>query len=289
MSNSIRIGDRKIGEGHPCYVIAEIGINHNGDLRLAQEMVRRAAEAKCDAVKFQKRLPDVCVPVAQRDLPRETPWGVMTYLEYKRRIEFDREDFEAIDACCKSHGIDWFASCWDIESVEFIEEFGPPCHKIASASLTDEPLLRRLRETGRPLLLSTGMSSLDEIDRAVQILGPDHLALMHCTSTYPAPLDELNLRAIESLRKRFGVPVGYSGHEVGLQTTLAAVVLGAVVVERHLTLDRAMWGTDQAASVEPQGMRRLVRDIRAVERAMGDGVKRIWPSEELIRNKLRKV
>ncbi len=287
MSASVRIGHRHVGEGQPGFFIAEIGINHNGDLELARKLISAAVLAGCDAVKFQKRTPELCVPPEQRNLMRETPWGVMSYMDYRHRVEFGRADYEAIAQYCRLHDLLWFASCWDARSVEFMEAFEPPCYKIASACLTDDDLLRRHRETGRPLILSTGMSTLAEIDRAVEVLGTEKLILMHCTSTYPAKIEELNLMAIGTLRERYGVPVGYSGHEVGLSTTIAAAVLGACIVERHITIDRALWGSDQAASIEPQGFSRLVRDIRAVESGLGDGVKRVYESEKPIIARLR--
>ena len=286
---TIEIGGRRIGAGQPTYVIAEIGINHNGDIELARQLMRVAAEAGCDAVKFQKRTPEVCVPPAQQGLIRETPWGQMTYLDYKRRIEFGLAEYVEIDHLAHQLGIHWFASPWDPQSVEFLEQLEPVCHKVASASVTDMEMLDALREAGRPVILSTGMSSLDEIRAAVARLEGVPLALMQATSTYPAKTEELNLRAITSLAEEFGVPVGYSGHETGLQTTVAAVAIGASLVERHITLDRAMWGTDQSASVEPGGLSRLVRDIRTVESALGDGVKRVFESELPIREKLRRV
>ncbi len=283
-----RHAGRAVGVGHPCFIIAEIGINHNGDVELAKRLIDAAHTAGCDAVKFQKRTPDLCVPEAQKALPRETPWGVMTYLEYRQRVEFGQEEYAAIDAYCRRLGIPWFASCWDAPSVEFIQQFNPPCHKVASASLTDHHLLTQLKQTGKPLLVSTGMSTLAEVDAALAVLGDDYpVILMHCVSTYPAPPEETNLRVMDTLRERYGRPVGYSGHEVGLQITLAAVALGAVSVERHVTLDRTMWGSDQAASVEPQGVQRLVRDIRVIERALGDGHKRVTPGEEVVRARLR--
>ncbi len=289
MADRIRIGDRPVGAGHPCYVIAEIGLNHNGDLELARGLIQAAVEAGCDAVKFQKRSPEICVPQAQQGVLRQTPWGLITYLEYRRHVELGLDDYRAIDACCKEHHLEWFASCWDEASVDFIAQFDPPCFKIASACLTDDALLRHHRSFGRPLILSTGMSTLEEIDHAVEVLGTEDLALLHCTSTYPAQIEELNLRMIQTLRERYGVPVGYSGHEVGLATTVAAAAMGAVAVERHITLDRAMWGSDQAASVEPHGFSRLVRDLRAIEKASGDGVKRVYESEIPVRAKLRRV
>jgi sialic acid synthase SpsE len=240
-------------------------------------------------VKFQKRTPELCVPPEQRDLPRETPWGVMSYLEYRRRIELSESDYRTIDRHCRDRHIVWFASPWDVPSVEFLEAFDPPCHKVASASLTDDALLDRLRATQRPIILSTGMSTMEQIRRAVSRLDPARLLLAHSTSSYPCPPAELNLRMIETLGREFGCPVGYSGHETGLQTTVAAVALGARFVERHITLDRAMWGTDQAASVEPGGLMRLVRDIRVLESAIGDGVKKVYDSEIPVMKKLRRV
>jgi N-acetylneuraminate synthase len=281
-------GDRLIGDGQPTYIVAEIGINHNGDIEKAKRLIDAAADAGCDAVKFQKRTPELCVPSHQRDLMRETPWGVMSYLEYRRRVEFGLDDYLTLIRHCCSRGIDWFASCWDEEAVEFIERFEPIGYKIPSAALTDVGLLRRFRQTGRPLILSTGMSTMSQIETAVDLLGMAHLLIAHSTSTYPCPLAELNLRMIETLRARFDCPIGYSGHEVGLPTTLAAVCLGVSLVERHITLDRAMWGTDQAASVEPQGFERLVKYIRDVESALGDGVKTVYDSELAGMQKLRR-
>jgi N-acetylneuraminate synthase len=220
---------------------------------------------------------------------RETPWGLMTYLEYRRRIEFGYQDYAEIDRYCQDKGILWFASCWDEDSVDFIEQFSPPCYKIASASLTDKPLLAKIRGTGRPIILSTGMSTLEEIEASVHFLGLDNLLVAHSTSAYPCPNEELNLRMIQTLRARFDCPIGYSGHEVGLQTTFAAVTLGAAFVERHITLDRAMWGSDQAASIEPWGLMRLVRDIRVIEKALGDGQKKVYDSEMKARQRLRRT
>ena len=274
----VKIGTHLVGEGQPCYVIAEIGLNHNGDVGLARKLIEASSQAGCNAVKFQKRTLDVVFTPEQMAAPRESPFGP-TYGDAKRALEFGHDQYAAIDACCREHGIDWFASCWDEQSVDFMETYKPVCYKIASATLTDDGLLRHHRQTGRPLILSTGMSTLAEVDHAVEVLGTRDLVIMHCTSTYPARNEELNLRAILSLKERYGVPIGYSGHEVGLATTVAAVVLGACSVERHITLDRAMWGGDQAASVEPQGFSRLVRDIRVVESALGDGIKKRYDSE----------
>ncbi len=287
MSQSIQIGNKWVGEGHPAYVIAEIGINHNGDLGIAKKLIDAAHEAGCDAVKFQKRTPELCVPEAQKKLRRETPWGEMTYLDYRYKVEFGVDQYAEIDRLCKSLGMHWFVSCWDKPSVDFMEQFNPPCYKIASASLTDDELLKHHARTGRPVILSTGMSSDQEIERAVRLLDAEKLLIAHTTSTYPCPPEELNLRMVNTLKAKYQVPVGYSGHEVGLQTTLAAVTLGASFVERHVTLDRSMWGSDQAASVEPAGLTRLVRDIRVIEAALGDGTKRVYPSEQKIRMRLR--
>lgn len=289
MPRAVWIGNRLVGDGQPTYVVAEIGINHNGDLEIAKKLIDVAASSGCDAVKFQKRTPELCVPPEQRDVLRETPWGMMTYMEYRHRLEFDADQYAEIERHCRNKGVAWFASCWDEPSVTFMEQFQPICYKIASASLTDELLLERLAATGRPLILSTGMSTMDEIRRAVSLLDTRKLALYHTISTYPARAEEINLRVMERLRREFDLPVGYSGHETGLQITLAAVALGASLVERHITLDRAMWGSDQAASLEPDGLMRLVRDIRVIERAMGDGVKRVYETEKPIRNKLRRA
>lgn len=285
----VQIGRRAVGPGQPVYIIGEIGLNHNGDVGIARKLIDAAVLAGCDAVKFQKRTPELCVPPDQRLKERETPWGTMTYIAYRERVEFGEAEYRAIDDYCKSKDIDWFASCWDEPSVDFIEQFAPACYKIASASLTDEKLLKHTIATGRPIILSTGMSTMDEIRRAAALAKPGQLVITHSTSTYPCSPDELNLRMIGTLSKEFDCPIGYSGHEVGLQTTYAAVALGASVIERHITLDRAMWGSDQAASVEPWGLMRLVRDIRTIERALGDGVKKVYASELPVRAKLRRV
>ena len=289
MSKYVEIGGRRVGPGYPVYIIAEIGINHNGDLNIAKRLIDAAKNVGCDAVKFQKRTPEKCVPLEQRDKMRDTPWGYITYMEYRRRVEFGEVEYREIDQYCKQVDIPWFASCWDEESVDFIEQFEPICYKVASASLTNHPLLRRIAATGRPVILSTGMSTMEQIRQAVSQLPVDRLLIAHCTSTYPCPPRELNLQMIKTLQCEFDCPIGYSGHEVGLPTTVAAVALGACYVERHITLDRAMWGSDQAASVEPHGIERLAKYIRVVQEAMGDGVKRVYESEIPIMNKLRKI
>ncbi len=284
------IGDRPVGPDHPVYVTGEIGINHNGSLEDALAMIDVAAAAGCDAVKFQKRTPEICVPLDKQGVERDTPWGRMTYLKYRHKVEFGADEYDAISRYCASRGIAWFASPWDVPSVEFLERTDPPAHKIASACLTDDDLLTSVRDTGRTVILSTGMSTPEQIRHAVEVLGREKLILCHTTSSYPAPAAELNLRMIHTLMHAYpDVPIGYSGHEIGLQTTVAAVALGACFVERHITLDRANWGSDQAASVEPGGLQRLVRDIRIVEAALGDSVKRVYDSELPIRAKLRRV
>ena len=288
MSTEIRIGNRPVGAGYPVFIVAEIGINHNGDLEIARRLIDAATRAGCDAVKFQKRTPELCVPAEQQSKMRETPWGYITYQEYRHKIEFGFEQYQEIDRYCKEKGIAWFASCWDEPSVDFMQQFEPPCYKIPSAALTDTPLLKHFRQKGKPLILSTGMSTMEEIRAAVEALGTDDLVLAHCTSTYPCPPGELNLRMIKTLYDEFPCPIGYSGHEVGLPTTLAAVALGACYVERHITLDRAMWGSDHAASVEPGGLERLVKYIRVVEESVGDGIKRVYPTESVPRKRLRR-
>jgi N-acetylneuraminate synthase len=290
MTREIKIGNHMVGEGHPAYIIAEIGINHNGDLNIAKQMIDAAVHAGVNAVKFQKRTPDVATPPEQQTQMRETPWGYITYLDYRYKVEFSEEQYCEIDQHCKEKGITWLVSIWDQPSVDFMEKFDTPAYKIPSASLTDYGLIRKARATGKPLILSTGMSTIEQIRQGVKIAGEDNLVLMHCTSTYPCEPEELNLRMVESLRREFpNIPIGYSGHEVGLVPTSVAVALGACMVERHLTLDRAMWGSDQAASVEPGGFERLVKYIRVSEAALGDGVKKVYPSEMSSMKKLRRL
>jgi len=286
--SEIRIADYLVGNGHPCYAIAEIGINHNGEVELAKKLIDVAVSSGCNAVKFQKRTIEVVYPPEELERPRESPFGT-TNGELKYGLEFGQQEYEEIDRYCKDKKIAWFASCWDEQSVDFIDQFDVPCYKIASASLTDDRLLRHTRATGRPILLSTGMSTLEQIDHAVEVLGKNDLLIMHSCSTYPAYYEELNLRVIPLLIQRYGIPVGYSGHETGLPSTVAAVILGACLVERHITLDRSMWGSDHAASLEPNGITRLIRDIRLIETSMGDGVKRVIEREMPIMKKLRRV
>lgn len=289
MPREVRIGDRLVGDGHLTYTVAEIGINHNGDLETARTLMAAAAHAGVDAVKFQKRTPELCVPVGQRELMRDTPWGYITYMDYRHRVEFGDREYEAIAAYSHDLGLTWFASVWDEPSADFLERFDPVCYKVPSASLTDHNLLAHVRAKGRPVILSTGMSTMDQIRTAVELLGTEDLILSHSTSTYPCEPEELNLRMIVTLRDAFPCPIGYSGHEVGLVPSAVAVALGACLVERHITLDRAMWGNDQAASVEPGGFERLVKYLRVTEQALGDGVKRVYPSEQASIRKLRRV
>ncbi len=288
MAREVKIGNRMIGDGYPAYIVAEIGINHNGDLDTAKDMILSAKETGADAVKLQKRTPELCVPKDQRDIMRETPWGYITYMAYREHVEFGKEAYQEIDRYCKELGIDWFVSVWDEEAVNFMEQFDPICYKIASASLTDHSLLRKIRATGRPMILSTGMSTGEQIKEAVGVIGTNDLIITHATSAYPCDPAELNLRMIPTLKEQYPCPIGYSGHEVGLVTSVVAVSLGACLVERHFTLDRSMWGGDQAASVEPGGFRLLVKYIRVTEMALGDGVKRVYDSEKSTQKKLRR-
>ena len=284
----VKIGKSLVGDGCPCYIVGEIGINHNGDLGIARRLIDLASFAGADAIKFQKRSVDVVYSAEELAKPRENPFGP-TNGHLKRGLEFGQDQYQNIDRYCKEKDITWFASCWDEASVDFMEQFSPPAYKIASASLTDDNLLKHHRATKRPMIVSVGMSTLAQVDHAVEVLGTQDLVLLHTTSAYPAKIADLNLKMIPVMRERYGVPVGYSGHEVGLATSLAAVALGASMVERHITLDRAMWGSDQAASVEPQGLMKLVRDTRSIEAALGDGVKKVSDDEVPIMKKLRRV
>lgn len=290
MTREVKIGNRLVGDGHPAYVIAEIGINHNGDLDIAKQMIDAAVHARADAVKFQKRTPDVATPPDQRDQMRETPWGYISYLDYRYKVEFNEDQYCEIDRYCRERGIAWMVSVWDEPSVDFMETFDTPAYKIPSASLTDSKLIKKARATGKPLILSSGMSTMEQIRTGVEVAGEKDLVLMHCTSTYPCEPEELNLKMVETLRREFpNIPIGYSGHEVGLVPSAVAVAFGACMVERHLTLDRAMWGSDQAASVEPGGFERLVKYLRVTEAALGDGVKKVYESEKGSMKKLRRV
>lgn len=286
----IKVKDRLIGDDHPVFVIGEIGINHNGDVNIAKKIIAGAKHSGADAVKFQKRTPEVCVHKDQWNIERDTPWGRMTYIDYRHKIEFGEKEYSEIDKYCKEIGITWFASCWDEPSVDFIEKYDPPLYKTASASLTDLSLLKKINKLNRPVIMSTGMSTMEEIDKAISIMNQRNLLISHTTSSYPCKSEELNLKMINTLKNKYkNIPVGYSGHEVGLAPTWAAVALGACFIERHITLDRAMWGTDQAASVEIGGMERLISNIRDIELALGDGVKKVYDSELFQIEKLRKI
>jgi N-acetylneuraminate synthase len=289
MKREIRIREQMIGDGHPTYVVAEVGINHNGDLETAKRLIDAAVLAGVDAVKFQKRTPELCVPPEQQHIMRETPWGYVSYLDYRHKIEFGAAEYGSIDQYCRERGITWFASVWDEPSADFIQGYDPACIKIPSAALTDHDLLRHVRKQKAPVILSTGMSTMQEINEAAEVLGFEDLMITHATSTYPCEPEELNLQMIPTLREAFPCPIGYSGHEVGLIPSIVAATLGACSVERHITLDRAMWGSDQAASVEPGGFARLAKYLRVSEQSLGDGVKRVYESELPSIEKLRRV
>lgn len=271
------------------YIIAEIGINHNGSLDIAKKLIDVAALAGCDAVKFQKRNPDVCVPEHQKSLMRDTPWGTMTYLEYKYKVEFEKEEYDEIHEYCNQKGIAWSASPWDLDSLEFLDNYDLPFIKMPSAMMTNEPLMRAAARTGKKIIFSSGMSTLEETDKAVQWMREEQadFALLHCNSAYPAPIEDLNLSCIKTLQGRYNCEVGYSGHEFRIGTTVAAIYLGATILERHITLDRTMWGSDHLSSVEPQGLIKMVRGVRELELAYGDGVKRVTEGELPSRKKLR--
>ncbi|WP_367359562.1 N-acetylneuraminate synthase family protein [Syntrophus sp. (in: bacteria)] len=283
----VKIGNTLVGDGHPCFIVAEIGINHNGDIDIAKRLIDLAKFSGCDAVKFQKRTIEIVYTPEELAKPRESPFGT-TNGDLKCGLEFGTEEYEEIDRYCREKRIPWFASCWDERSVDFIEQFDVPCYKIASPSLTDDDLLRYTRSRGKPVILSTGMSTLEQIDHAVEVLGREDLVLLQATSTYPAEYSELNLSVIPRLKKCYGVPVGYSGHETGIPSSVAAAALGACMVERHITLERAMWGSDQAASLGPSGIIKMVSSIRLVEIAMGDGAKKVFEREAPIIRKLRR-
>ena len=287
LRKKVIIGNKTVSDESPCFIIAEIGINHNGSVDLAKKMIDEAVMAGCDAVKFQKRTVTKVYTPEELDTYRPNYYG-STNRDLKLGLELSYEDYCKIDDYCKTKKIMWFASCWDIDSVDFIEQFDVPCHKVASALLTDDEFLYKVKSTGKPILLSTGMSTMEEIRHAVNLLGEDNLILYQCTSTYPSEHNEINLRVIEEFRKEFSCPIGYSGHEKGLLPSILAVQLGANSVERHITIDRTLWGSDQAASLEPEGLRRMVRDIREVKTILGNGQKIVYQSEIPVKNKLRK-
>ena len=271
------------------FIIAEIGINHNGSLDIAKKLIDVASVAGCDAVKFQKRNPDVCVPEHQKTVMRDTPWGTMTYLDYKYKVEFEKPEYDEIDRYCKERNIEWSASPWDMDSLHFLDQYNLSFIKMPSAMMTNEELMRAAARTGKRIIFSSGMSTLEETDRAVVWMREEQadFALLHCNSAYPAPLEDLNLSCIQTLKNRYNCEVGYSGHEFRLGTTVASVYLGATILERHITLDRSMWGSDHLSSVEPQGLIKLVSGVRELETAFGDGVKKVTEGELPSRKKLR--
>ncbi len=291
------------------YIIAEIGINHQGDINIAKRLIDIAAASGCDAVKFQKRNPDVCVPEEQKSKPRSWQGEDMTYLEYKYKIEFGKEEYDEIDRYCKQQNIAWSASPWDLDSLEFLAQYDIPFIKIPSAMITNEDLMFAAKRTGKKVIISTGMSTFAEVERAIVILKLPgdtaetlrpwnfdevkegktacDFAVLHCNSTYPAPVDELNLSAITTLKDRFKCEVGYSGHEMLLGTTVSSVLLGATILERHITLDRNMEGSDHSGSVTPHGLFKLVSGVRELEQAFGDGKITVTESEIPVRKKLR--
>ena len=287
LRRKVNIGNKTVGDNFPCFIIAEIGINHNGSIDLAKKMIDEAVMAGCDAVKFQKRTVTKVYTPEELDTYRPNYYG-STNRDLKLGLELSYEDYCEIDKYCKLKKIMWFASCWDEDSVDFIEQFDVPCHKVASALLTDDEFLYKVKSTGKPILLSTGMSTMEEIRHAVKLLDEDNLIIYHCTSTYPTEHNEINLKVIEEFRKEFNCPIGYSGHEKGLLPSILSVELGANSVERHITIDRTLWGSDQAASLEPEGLRRMVRDIKEVKRILGDGIKVVYDSEIPFKKKLRK-
>lgn len=283
---TMKIGNQRVGDGHPCWVVAELGINHNGNLQMALEMIDEAAAAGADAIKFQKRVPELCVPRDQWEIMRDTPWGYIEYIKYRHLIEFEKDEYDVIDAHCKEWPIPWFASVWDEPSVDFMAQYNPPCYKIPSAMLTNDHLLAKVLCENKPTIISTGMSTKEEIQKFIPDLSK--IAVLHCTSTYPCELEHLNLRMIQTLKKWYPQHViGYSNHSSSIIPPVNAVVLGADIVEAHFTLDRASWGTDQSASIEPHGFERMVNYIRATEKSLGDGKKVVYGEEKIIRTKLR--
>ena len=289
----MRIGNRQVGGDAPCYIVAEIGINHNGDIDTALRMIDAAEAAGVDAVKFQKRTIDLVYTPEELAQPRESPFG-HTNGDLKRGLEFSERQYGVIAHYARRRGIAWFASAWDLDSVSFLNRFEVPAHKVASAKLTDDALIRKMAKHGRPVIVSTGMSTLQEVHHVWCLLtdcGIFCVVLLVCTASYPAAITDLHLERIRTLYDAYEsdyTTIGYSGHEVGVWTTLCAVAMGAKIVERHLTLDRSMWGSDQAASLEPTAFAKLVREIRDFERARGSGELRCLPCEEPQKAKLRK-
>ena len=289
-NKKIIINEYEISEASKPYLIAEIGINHNGDMQIAKRLIDAANACGWNAVKFQKRVPDIAVPEEQKSVMRDTPWGRMTYLEYKKRVEFEKEQYDYIDSYCKEKPIDWSASPWDMPSLQFLLQYDVPFIKIASATMTDDDILTEAAKSGRVIILSTGMSEENEIDHAVNLMekhSQGNYILMHTNSAYPAAHKDLNLKVIEAFRNKYDCIVGYSGHEMDLEPTVAAVVMGAKVIERHVTLSHEMWGTDQKASLEVQAMAMLEGRVSDIDDMMGDGVRTVGEAELPVRKKLR--
>jgi N-acetylneuraminate synthase len=289
-NKTINIDSRLVGEKQPVYMVAEIGLNHNGSIEIAKKLIDAAFACNWHCVKFQKRTPEICVPEHQKSIPRDTPWGRITYLEYRHRVEFKKEQYDYIDKYCKEKPILWTASVWDQNSLEFLLQYDIPFIKIPSALLTDDKLIKKASMAGKPVILSTGMSSIEEIDHAVALMekfSKGNFILMHTNSRYPTPPEELNLLAIHYLRDRYNCIVGYSGHEYDLEPTVIAVALGAKIIERHITLDHNMWGSDQFASLEVHAMDMLYKRIKNIDVLLGDGLKKVTDGELEVRKKLR--
>jgi N-acetylneuraminate synthase len=289
-NKTLKIDHRLIGEQQPVYMIAEIGLNHNGSVEIAKRLIDAAFACNWHCVKFQKRTPEICVPEHQKGVLRDTPWGRITYLEYRHKIEFEMKEYDYIDRYCREKPILWTASVWDRKSLEFLQQYNIPFIKIPSALLTDDELIKDVCIAGKPVILSTGMSTVEEIDHAVELLekySKGNYVLMHTNSSYPAPPEELNLLAIQYLKERYNCIVGYSGHEYDLEPTVIAVALGARIVERHVTLDHTMWGSDHFASLEVHAMDMLYKRIKNIDVFLGDGLKRVTESEIEVRKKLR--
>jgi N-acetylneuraminate synthase len=287
---TISIDGRLVGDNQPVYMIAEIGLNHNGDLQIAKKLIDAAFATNWDCVKFQKRTPEICVPEHQKSVMRDTPWGRMTYLEYRYRVEFEKEQYDYIDTYCCEKPISWTASIWDLKSLEFLLQYDIPFIKVPSAKLTEHEFLVESAKSGKPVILSTGMSTIEEIDAAVEVLekhAKGNYVLMHTNSSYPAPPEELNLRVINFLKERYKCIIGYSGHEYDLEPSVIAASLGAGLIERHVTLDHNIWGSDQFASLEVHAMDMLRKRIKNIDLILGDGIKKLTGKELEVRKKLR--
>lgn len=287
---TIALDGRLVGDQQPIYFIAEIGLNHNGDLQIAKKLIDASFATDWDCVKFQKRTPEICIPEHQKNVLRETPWGKITYLAYRYKVEFEKEQYDYIDKYCREKPIFWTASVWDLKSLEFLMQYDVSMIKIPSAKLTEHEYLAESAKSGKVVMLSTGMSTIEEIDSAVNVLekhSKGNYVLMHTNSTYPTPIAELNLRLIPFLKERYGCVVGYSGHEMDLEPSVIAAALGASIIERHVTLDHNMWGSDHFASLQVHAMDILRKRAKDVAIFMGDGVKKLTEKELEVRKKLR--